>query len=285
MEKELPMRIPRRRPPPPWRRGADAERTAYSRARRRFPAQEDETGPLYDGAGEPRGDRGRPRRRDGSLLDRVRRNPIRHGVIGLTVAGAAIPLALERQNAERVNPEHEQSLLPSVLPNVDDLAIAQVWQTASARADEAKAAAREAKIEEAMERYAQYNVDRKLAEDIYDLAREENVDPDVAFGLVQAESDFMNSATSHVGAIGLTQLMPKTARWLEPGVTNRDLRDQRTNLRIGFKYLSQMMDKYNGDERLALLAYNRGPGTVDRVLKQGGNPDNGYVEMVRRGMP
>jgi soluble lytic murein transglycosylase-like protein len=43
------------------------------------------------------------------------------------------------------------------------------------------------------------------------------------------------------------------------------------------------MDKYDGDQRLALLAYNRGPGTVDRVLKRGGDPDNGYADAVISG--
>jgi len=85
-----------------------------------------------------------------------------------------------------------------------------------------------------------------------------------------------------VGAIGLTQLMPATARWLKKDVTIRDLRNPQTNLSIGFKYLSDLLDKYDGDKELALLAYNRGPGTVDRVLKRGGNPDNGYPDMVLR---
>ncbi|HEV2149526.1 MAG TPA: lytic transglycosylase domain-containing protein [Longimicrobiaceae bacterium] len=125
-----------------------------------------------------------------------------------------------------------------------------------------------------------YPVTEQLAMSIVDAALEYGIEPEMAFGLVRAESGFRNSATSHVGAVGLTQLMPRTARWLEPGVTTRDLRDSETNLRIGLGYLRKLLDKYEGNERLALLAYNRGPGTVDRVLKRGGNPDNGYVEKV-----
>ena len=134
-----------------------------------------------------------------------------------------------------------------------------------------------------MERYKELGLDRRLAESIYDLALKEDIDPDVAFGLVRTESEFKTSATSHVGAIGLTQLMPSTARWLKKDVTVQDLRDPKTNLTIGFKYLRELIDKYDGDERLALLAYNRGPGTVDRVLKRGGDPDNGYPDMVLKG--
>jgi soluble lytic murein transglycosylase-like protein len=125
-----------------------------------------------------------------------------------------------------------------------------------------------------------YPVTRRLAESIVEAALENDIEPELAFGLVRAESGFRDAATSHVGAVGLTQLMPRTARWLEPGTTTRDLRDSETNLRIGLGYLRDLIDKYDGDERLALLAYNRGPGTVDKVLRRGGDPDNGYVEKV-----
>ncbi|MDB4949742.1 MAG: hypothetical protein JWM27_2391 [Gemmatimonadetes bacterium] len=125
-----------------------------------------------------------------------------------------------------------------------------------------------------------YPVTMTLAERIHAAATEAGIAPEVAFGLVRTESAFRSSATSHVGAIGLTQLMPGTARWLEPGTTRSDLRDPNTNLRIGFRYLSKLIERYDGDTRLALTAYNRGPGTVDRVLKRGGDPDNGYADMV-----
>lgn len=140
----------------------------------------------------------------------------------------------------------------------------------------------EAKAKALAEKYKSkgYPVTQRLAESIVEVALENDIEPELAFGLVRAESGFRDAATSHVGAVGLTQLMPRTARWLEPGTTTRDLRDSETNLRIGLGYLRQLIDKYDGDERLALLAYNRGPGTVDRVLRRGGNPDNGYVEKV-----
>ena len=126
-----------------------------------------------------------------------------------------------------------------------------------------------------------YNLSLDLAEEIHEAATDHGIDPEVAFGLVRAESSFRNAATSTVGAVGLTQLMPATARWLEPGITRSDLRDPETNLRIGFMYLRQLIDKYEGDVNLALVAYNRGPGTVDKALKRGRNPDNGYADFVR----
>ena len=126
-----------------------------------------------------------------------------------------------------------------------------------------------------------FKVSSALAETIYETALENEIEPEIAFGLVKTESGFKNSATSHVGAMGLTQLMPATARWLEPGVSRSELRDSETNLRIGFRYLRDLIEKYDGDTDLALTAYNRGPGTVDRALRRGRDPDNGYAGMVR----
>lgn len=125
-----------------------------------------------------------------------------------------------------------------------------------------------------------YPVSSTLAEQIVDAATEHGISPDVAFGLVATESGFKRTARSHVGAVGLAQLMPATARWLEPGTTRKDLEDPETNLRLGFRYLRDLVEKYEGDTALALTAYNRGPGTVDRVLRRGGDPDNGYAGKV-----
>jgi soluble lytic murein transglycosylase-like protein len=125
-----------------------------------------------------------------------------------------------------------------------------------------------------------YQIPDKLAAEIYTAAVENELPPELAFGLVRTESEFKDYATSHVGAIGLTQLMLPTAKWFKKGVTEDDLRDSRTNLRIGFRYLGELIDRYHGDVELALTAYNRGSGTVDRVLAKGGDPDNGYAGKV-----
>lgn len=97
-----------------------------------------------------------------------------------------------------------------------------------------------------------------------DIAREEGVDPKLALALVEAESGWDEGARSRAGAMGLTQLMPGTAGDL--GVRNPW--DARENLRGGFRYLRRMLDRYD-DRRLALAAYNAGPGNVD---KAGGVP-------------
>lgn len=128
-----------------------------------------------------------------------------------------------------------------------------------------------------------YAVSDELAVKIYRTALKHEIEPEVAFGLVRTESEFKNYATSRVGAIGLTQLMPGTARWFQRGITVTQLRDEDTNLEIGFRYLAELIDRYDGDLHLALTAYNRGTGTVDRVVERGGDPDNGYAGLVLKG--
>jgi soluble lytic murein transglycosylase-like protein len=129
----------------------------------------------------------------------------------------------------------------------------------------------------------EFSIPVPLAANIHAAAVEEKIAPRVAFGLVQAESSFRPRAVSPVGAVGLTQVMPATARWLVPGTTRQDLMNTETNLRIGFKYLRQLLDSFDGDEKLALTAYNRGPGTVNRLLSRGADPDNGYADKVLTG--
>ena len=91
------------------------------------------------------------------------------------------------------------------------------------------------------------------------IAREHGIDPKLLAALIDTESGWDPLATSNKGAQGLAQLMPGTAR--ELGVTNP--LDPRQSLTGGAKYLKQMLDRF-GDPKLAVAAYNAGPGAVGR---------------------
>jgi len=128
-----------------------------------------------------------------------------------------------------------------------------------------------------------YNIPADMAAAIYDVALSEGVDPGLAFRLVRTESGFNPNAKSKAGAVGYTQVLPSTARLYEPGLTNRQLFDRSTNLRLGFRYLRDLLERYNGNLRLALLAYNRGPGKVQELLDAGRDPQNGYSTAIMKG--
>ena len=126
-------------------------------------------------------------------------------------------------------------------------------------------------------------VDTELARAIFDAALEAGIDPELGFRLVNVESQFKEKATSSVGAAGLTQVMLPTARFYEPKITKERLYQRETNLRIGFRYLRDLIDERRGNVKLALLTYNRGGLAVETELSMGLDPSNGYDLKVMRG--
>jgi len=126
-----------------------------------------------------------------------------------------------------------------------------------------------------------YGIPRDLAQKILDGARAEGLDPELGFRLVRTESRFSTNARGPGGALGLLQLMPSTARVLDRSLRTEDqILEPANNLRLGFRYLRQMIERYDGDVRLGLLAYNRGENAVDRALRNGRDPENGYSSKV-----
>ncbi|MBC7790889.1 MAG: transglycosylase SLT domain-containing protein [Anaerolineae bacterium] len=134
-----------------------------------------------------------------------------------------------------------------------------------------------------MDYSSRYKVGADLAGAIYDVAMAEGLEPELAFRVVRIESRFSERATSPVGAIGLTQLMLPTARHFQKDVTREGLYDRHTNLRIGFRYLRALIRENDGDVKLALLVYNRGPVAVNALRSVGRDPANGYEKLVMKG--
>jgi|SRR6185503_301119 len=127
-----------------------------------------------------------------------------------------------------------------------------------------------------------YGIPAGMAGKVFDASLREGIDPELAFRLVRLESEFNEHAISKVGAVGLTQLMPSTAKLYEKNVSRDQLFHGETNLRIGMRYLRNLIDLYHGNVRLALLAYNRGEDAVTRDVHAGVNPGNGYDRWVMK---
>ncbi len=96
-------------------------------------------------------------------------------------------------------------------------------------------------------------------------SREINLDPAYVYGLIRQESRFIMDARSHVGASGLMQVMPATAKWTAKKIglanfTPDQITDRDTNIAIGTGYLKLVLDDFGGSMPLAAAAYNAGPG-------------------------
>ena len=129
-----------------------------------------------------------------------------------------------------------------------------------------------------------FGIPVELSASIYDAALAEGITPELGYRLVQVESRFLRGAASHRGAVGLTQVRLPTARSYMPEASEKDLRDTDTNLRLGFRYLRDLLRRFGGDLQLALVAYNRGPTLVDSIATSGGDPSNGYADLVLAGV-
>ena len=119
--------------------------------------------------------------------------------------------------------------------------------------------------------------DEELRQIFKEASETYGVPENLLVAMAKQESNFQADATSSSGAMGIMQLMPATAEAL--GCENPY--DARENIMAGAKYISQLLDRYNGDTSLALAAYNAGSGNV---AKYGGIPPfaetQNYVEKV-----
>lgn len=108
--------------------------------------------------------------------------------------------------------------------------------------------------------------------EIREQAREKQLDPALIAGVIFAESKFVDQ-TSSAGALGLMQLMPETARFIAErsggtAFTLEDLSTPEVNIAYGSWYLRYLLDHYDGNEVLALAAYNGGMGNVEEWVAE-----------------
>ncbi|MCU7959280.1 MAG: transglycosylase SLT domain-containing protein [gamma proteobacterium symbiont of Bathyaustriella thionipta] len=125
----------------------------------------------------------------------------------------------------------------------------------------------------------------KYRHTVEQYAAHNNLSAAWVFGLMRQESVFMQDIQSHAGAVGLMQLMPKTAQQVsrklhEPWKGKASLKQSKTNIRYGSSYMRQMLDLFEHNPMLATAAYNVGPHRVKRWLNEKNVPADIWVESI-----
>ncbi len=115
-------------------------------------------------------------------------------------------------------------------------------------------------------------------------ARKSKVSKNWIYGVARQESAFMHDALSPVGATGLMQLMPSTAKFVSRHqrikYSKSRLLDPAYNIQLGSLYLKELLKQYKGNRVLATAAYNAGPGNVRRWLKGFNGPMDIWIENI-----
>ncbi|MDZ7662162.1 transglycosylase SLT domain-containing protein [Thiohalophilus sp.] len=106
---------------------------------------------------------------------------------------------------------------------------------------------------------------------VLNQAQNQQIDPAWAFAVIRQESAFTTDARSHAGALGLMQLLPRTARHVARSLSlsmhgQRDILDVNNNIKLGVRYLRRVKDRFHGNPLLATAAYNAGGTNVRRWL-------------------
>lgn len=121
---------------------------------------------------------------------------------------------------------------------------------------------------------------------IIQCAEEENISPSLLEAVILTESKSDEKAVSHVGAVGMMQLMPDTAHWIseESGLPSDNLASPDQNIPLGAWYLNYLLKKYHNNEVFALAAYNAGRGNVDEWIEKNKWPE-GFTDMEKIPFP
>ncbi len=114
----------------------------------------------------------------------------------------------------------------------------------------------------------------KYTEYVEKYAKENNLDEMLVYAIIKAESNFEPNITSSSGAMGLMQIMEETAKEIAEELeysydTKEVLYQPETNIMLGTKYFSNLLEIYKNNINIALAAYNAGIGNVDKWIKNG----------------
>lgn len=118
--------------------------------------------------------------------------------------------------------------------------------------------------------------------DIKRYSGKQKINPAWAFAIARRESSFMPDANSSAGAKGLMQVMPGTAKQLaRKKVSTKELLNAKSNIKLGTKYLRNLLDRHDGNQVLATAAYNAGPYRVKSWLKDSTSlPADVWIETI-----
>lgn len=112
----------------------------------------------------------------------------------------------------------------------------------------------------------------KYIEYVEKYAKEYDIDKYLVYAIIKAESNFEEDAKSASNAVGLMQIMEatavETADKMDLNITEEDLFNPELNIKIGLKYFTSLLEKYN-NYNLAIIAYNAGIGNVDKWIQEG----------------
>lgn len=126
---------------------------------------------------------------------------------------------------------------------------------------------------------------QKYSEYVEKYALEYGVDSMLVYAIIKAESNFKPNIKSSSNAMGLMQLLDETAKETAKKIgidyTEGCLYDPETNIRLGIKYYSELLEEYDNNYMLALTAYNAGTGNLKKWIEQGIiNPDGSNIEDI-----
>jgi len=133
-----------------------------------------------------------------------------------------------------------------------------------------------------LELIRKYNIPYRYLEILAEVSKEYDLDLEFMVGLMRVESSYRQNAVSNMNAYGLMQVRMSTAQELDPTIeTFWQLYSPERNIRLGSEYFRKLLDRYNGDYRMAALAYNRGPTRLDGEITDNIDISDHYYRKIR----